>query len=396
LDIYLKRRRGKILLLTIAILIGVTSLVYTSWLTRKMAEEERKKVELWAAATHEFIDAGIEITSPEMEQLNTKFLNFLNIVVAQNTTIPIIIIEKDSIFNLYANINYKPERRLEVLKMELQKMKEANDPIPIKLSEENVLMLYYRESSILRNLRYYPYIQLFVIIIFIVVAYFAFHATQRAEQNQVWVGMSKETAHQLGTPISSLMAWVEILKLQHVDQSLIDEFEKDIERLERITERFSKIGSKPELHPANVIVALSSTVRYLKSRSSEKVVFNTRFNENEIIEVPLNIALFSWVIENICKNAIDAMSNQGAISIDLKKKDGQVIIDITDTGKGVPKSQFITIFQPGFSTKKRGWGLGLSLAKRIIENYHNGKIFIKWSEIGKGTTFRIILDEKVK
>ncbi|HCE56505.1 MAG TPA: hypothetical protein DER09_01610, partial [Prolixibacteraceae bacterium] len=200
--------------------------------------------------------------------------------------------------------------------------------------------------------------------------------------------------HQLGTPISSLMAWIEILKLQNVEQSLIEEFEKDIERLERITERFSKIGSKPELHPANVIDALSSTVKYLKSRSSDKVVFNTRFNENEHIEIPLNIALFSWVIENICKNAIDAMSNHGSITIDVKAKEEQVFIDITDTGKGVPKSQFTTIFQPGFSTKKRGWGLGLSLAKRIIENYHNGKIFIKWSEIGKGTTFRIILGNR--
>lgn len=394
MDIYQKRRRGKILLLTIAILIGVGSLVYTSWLTEKMAEEERKKVELWAAATQEFIDVGIEITSPEMELLNTKFLNFLNLINAQNTTIPIIIIEKDSIFNTDANIKYSPERKQEVLKAELKKMKEANDPIPIKLSEENVLMLYYRESSILRNLRYYPYIQLFVIVVFIIVAYFAFHATQKAEQNQVWVGMSKETAHQLGTPISSLMAWIEILKLQNVEQSLIEEFEKDIERLERITERFSKIGSKPELHPANVIDALSSTVKYLKSRSSDKVVFNTRFNENEHIEIPLNIALFSWVIENICKNAIDAMSNHGSITIDVKAKEEQVFIDITDTGKGVPKSQFTTIFQPGFSTKKRGWGLGLSLAKRIIENYHNGKIFIKWSEIGKGTTFRIILGNR--
>jgi len=270
-------------------------------------------------------------------------------------------------------------------------MKESNDPIPIQLSENNVLMLYYRESSILRNLRYYPYIQLFVIVIFIVVAYFAFYATQQAEQNQVWVGMSKETAHQLGTPISSLMAWIEILKLQNIEKSLIDEFEKDIDRLERITERFSKIGSKPELHPANVISALSLTINYLKTRSSEKVVFKTKFDERETIEIPLNVALFSWVIENICKNAIDAMGNHGTITVDIHKKDSQVIIDITDTGKGVPKSQFSTIFQPGFSTKKRGWGLGLSLAKRIIENYHNGKIFIKWSELGKGTTFRIVL-----
>ena len=394
MEIYLKGRKGKIIFLVVAVVIGVTSLVYTSWLTEKMAGEERKKVELWAAATKELVDAGIEITSPEMEKLNTNYLNFLSLIVAQNATIPIIVVEKDSIFNADANIKYNPERRLEVLKTELEKMKEANDPIPIKLSESNVLMLYYRESSILRNLRYYPYIQLFVIIIFIAVAYFAFYASQKAEQNQVWVGMSKETAHQLGTPISSLMAWIEILKLQEVNPSLIAEFEKDIERLERITERFSKIGSKPELHPANIVMALNSTVSYLKTRSSDKVLFKTKFPENWVAEIPMNVALFSWVIENICKNAIDAMSNHGTITLELTKKEGQVFIDITDTGKGVPKSQFTTIFQPGFSTKKRGWGLGLSLAKRIIENYHNGKIFIKWSELGKGTTFRIILGEK--
>jgi signal transduction histidine kinase len=205
--------------------------------------------------------------------------------------------------------------------------------------------------------------------------------------------MSKETAHQLGTPISSLMAWIEILKLQDVDETLIKEFEKDTERLERITERFSKIGSKPELFPANLVEALNSTVSYLRTRSSNKVVFTTSFSETDVVETPLNTALFSWVIENLCKNAIDAMGNHGTITIDLQEKGNQIMIDITDTGKGVPKSQFKTIFQPGYSTKKRGWGLGLSLAKRIIENYHNGKIFIKWSEIGKGTTFRIVLNK---
>jgi K+-sensing histidine kinase KdpD len=391
LDIYLKRRRGKILLLITAILIGVSSLLYTNWITNKMAQEERKKVELWAEATKELIDAGIEVTSPEMGQLNTNYLNFLTMVATQNTTIPIIIIEKDGSFNIDANIKYSEGRREEVLTRELKKMKERVEPIPIELSENNTQLLYYSESSILQNLRYYPFIQLFVVIVFILVAYFAFSATQRAEQNQVWVGMSKETAHQLGTPISSLMAWIEILKLQNVEESLIKEFAKDTERLERITERFSKIGSKPELFPTNLVEALSSTVNYLKTRSSNKVIFKTSFSESDVVETPLNAALFSWVIENLCKNAIDAMENSGTISIDLLEKGNQIYIDITDTGKGVAKSQFKTIFQPGYSTKKRGWGLGLSLAKRIIENYHNGKIFIKWSEIGKGTTFRIIL-----
>ena len=393
MDIYLKRKRGKILLLIIAIFIGVSSLLYTNWLTDKMAQEERKKVELWAEATQELIDASIEVTSPEMERLNTNYLNFLSLVATQNTTIPIIIVEKDGSFNIDANIKYNEDRREEALERELKKMKDRVEPIPIELSEDNTQLLYYSESSILRNLRYYPFIQLFVIIVFIVVAYFAFSATQKAEQNQVWVGMSKETAHQLGTPISSLMAWIEILKLHNVDETLIKEFEKDTERLERITERFSKIGSKPELFRANLVEALKSTVNYLKTRSSNKVIFKTSFSEYEIVEMPLNIALFSWVIENLCKNAIDAMENHGTITIDLHEKGNQILVDVTDTGKGVPKSQFKTIFQPGYSTKKRGWGLGLSLAKRIIENYHNGKIFIKWSEIGKGTTFRIILNK---
>lgn len=380
-------------LLFAAIIIGVASLLYTNWLTDKMAREERNKVELWAEATKRLSDAPVKTNSSEMEDLNTKYLNFLNKVTTQNTTIPIIIIDEDGSFNLDANINYKTERREQVLKKELKKMEDYSDPIIIKLSEDAKQYLYFRESNLLRNLRYYPFVQLVVIVIFILVAYFAFNATQQAEQNQVWVGMSKETAHQLGTPISSLMAWIELLKLQNVNPELIHEFEKDTQRLEKITERFSKIGSKPELLHINVVEVLASTIDYLKTRSSNKVKFEPSFKNDDVIIIPLNSALFSWVVENICKNAIDAMDNNGTISIEVKEKDSRVNIDITDTGKGVHKSQFKTIFQPGFSTKKRGWGLGLSLAKRIIENYHKGKIFIKWSEIGKGTTFRIILNK---
>jgi signal transduction histidine kinase len=236
-------------------------------------------------------------------------------------------------------------------------------------------------------------VQLVVIVIFILVAYFAFNASRQAEQNQVWVGMSKETAHQLGTPISSLMAWIELLKLQGVDEELVKEFEKDTQRLEKITERFSKIGSKPELLQQNLVEVLISTISYLKTRSSDKVRFETSFNENDFVVAPLNTALFSWVIENLCKNAIDAMDNNGTITINLKEKESAINIDISDTGKGIHKSQHKTVFNPGYSTKKRGWGLGLSLAKRIIENYHSGKIFIKSSEIGKGTTFRIMLNK---
>ena len=394
MDIYLKRKRGKILLLLSAIIIGVASLLYTNWLTEKMAREERKKVELWAEATKRFAEPVIESTNEAaVQRLNTSYLTLLQEIAEQNTTIPIIIVDENGDFNTDANINYSESRREQVLKNELEKMKGYSEPIPIVLSHENTLYLYYRESNILRNLRYYPVVQLFVIIIFIIVAYFAFDATQRAEQNQVWVGMSKETAHQLGTPISSLMAWIELLKMQNVDPALIDEFESDTKRLEKITERFSKIGSKPELLATNLVEVLLSTVSYLKTRSSEKVKFEMNFTEGDRVEAPLNAALFSWVVENLCKNAIDAMDNNGKITFNLQENGGNVLIDITDTGKGVPKSQQKTIFQPGFSTKKRGWGLGLSLAKRIIEIYHSGKIFIKWSEAGKGTTFRIILNK---
>ena len=269
---------------------------------KKMAEEERKKVELWAQATMRLSSAGIQTTSPEMDQLNTDYLSFLSFLSTQNTTIPIILVDSEEIIN-DANISYSEARKDEILAKELRKMKDYSEPIKIEISEEKFQYLYYRESSILRNLRFYPFVQLFVIVVFIAVAYFAFNATQRAEQNQVWVGMSKETAHQLGTPISSLMAWIELLKLKEVDPEIISEFEKDTQRLERITERFSKIGSKPDLLRSNVVEVLASSVNYLKTRSSSKVIFETSFIGNEYIETPLNAALFSWVIENLCKNA---------------------------------------------------------------------------------------------
>lgn len=373
-----------------------------------MAEEELKKVELWAETNKHLNNIVIDPTSSEgdklpskdiktlireMDELESAYTEILMMVITQNTTIPIIVVNPQGDISLDANIKYSEERKDIVLAKELKKMKKSVKPIRMDLIEDDYLLLYYRQSNILRNLRYYPFIQLFIIIVFIVVAYLAFSATQRAEQNQVWVGMSKETAHQLGTPISSLMAWIELLKLQNIDESIINEFEKDTQRLERITERFSKIGSKPELLKLDLLEVLNSTVSYLKTRSSNKVIFETDFSEKKQLEIPLNAALFSWVIENLCKNAIDAMGNDGKITIKLKEKEEQVYIDITDTGIGVAKAHFRTIFQPGYSTKKRGWGLGLSLAKRIIEIYHSGKIFIKSSEIGKGTTFRIIMNK---
>lgn len=382
MDIYLKKRRWKIILFLFAVLIGVASLWYTNWLTGKLSEEERKKVELWAEATHTLASQNLD---------SNQDITLIVKISDQNTSIPLIVTnEADSIL-IFKNITLPPNRQQEVLHKELRKMKQQNAPIEIYISDIQKQYLYYRESYLLRNLRLFPVVQLLVIFLFIGVAYLAFSASRRAEQNQVWVGMSKETAHQLGTPISSLLAWLELLKLQNTDETTLSELEKDISRLEKITARFSKIGSKPELILTNLVDVIHSSVEYLKHRSPEKVKYEIRYDQAQNWEIPLNEALFSWVVENLSKNAMDAMNGSGQITFSLRQKEEQVIVDVTDTGKGILKSQFKTIFQPGFSTKKRGWGLGLSLAKRIVENYHKGRIFIRDSEINKGTTFRIIL-----
>lgn len=349
-----------------------------------MAKEERKSVELWAEATQKL--ASYDINSNED-------ITFLVDIINRNTTIPIITADSIDQIQNDRNISYTDKNKDKVLERELNRMKDENDPIIITVSEKEKQYLYYRDSILLENLKYYPVVQFAVIFLFILVAYLAFNSSRNSEQNQVWVGMSKETAHQLGTPISSLMAWVELLRMQNIDENLIREFEKDTQRLEKITERFSKIGSIPELILTDVSETILSTVEYLKTRSSTKINFILDFDLNQKFEAPLNASLFTWVIENLCKNAIDAMNNDGTIQVSLTEKGKQIFIDISDTGKGISKSYYKTIFQPGFTTKKRGWGLGLSLAKRIVENYHKGKIFLKQSEINKGTTFRIILNK---
>jgi len=385
LDIYLKKRRRKIILFFFAVLIGAASLWYTNWLTEKLSGEERKRVVLWAEATRRLASEDI---NPDQD------LSLIEMISNQNTSIPLIVTnERDSIL-IHANITIPPNRKDEFLSGELRKMKLQNTPIEIFISDVQKQYLYYRESYLLRNLRLFPIVQLLVIFLFIGVAYLAFSASRRAEQNQVWVGMSKETAHQLGTPISSLLAWLELLKMQNTDETTILELEKDIDRLEKITARFSKIGSKPELLLTNLVEVIRYSVDYLKRRSPEKVKYEIVYDQSLTWEVPLNEALFSWVLENLSKNAMDAMNGSGKITFTLRQKDDLVYADVTDTGKGLQKSQFKTIFQPGYSTKKRGWGLGLSLAKRIVENYHKGKIFIRDSEINKGTTFRIILHKR--
>jgi signal transduction histidine kinase len=380
MNIYKKKIRWKFFLFTCAVLIGVGSLWYTNNLVKKLANEEQKKIALWAKATSLVAHTDLESES----------LEFLFSVLQNNETVPVILVESDTTISMYRNLDTARVNQPLYLERKLSEMMEENPPIEIPLSDNNKQYLYYSRSTILSSLIYYPWIQLGVILIFIAVAYFAFSSSRKAEQNQVWVGLSKETAHQLGTPISSLMAWLEMLKLKKPDEYLIGELEKDIFRLNIIAERFSKIGSPPILKPENLVKVIENSINYLKTRSSEKIIFHLHVDKHEIF-VPLNTSLFEWVIENVCKNAMDAIGEKGEIRISIIPNSQFVFIDISDTGKGISKSKYKTIFKPGFTTKKRGWGLGLSLTKRIIEEYHKGKIFVAESDMGKGTTIRIIL-----
>lgn len=380
MNIYTKKLRWKLLLFVSAVIIGVSSLWYTSKLVKKLAIEERKKVELWA-------EAQSKITN---EELSDENLSFYIKVLQYNETVPVILVDKDGNIITQRNLNSKKASKLKYLNRKLSQMKEINKPIEIILSENEKQYLYYSKSIILIKLTYYPYVQLGVILLFIIVSYFAFSYSRKAEQNQVWVGLSKETAHQLGTPISSLLAWMEMMKLKSSDRDMLFELEKDIKRLEKITERFSKIGSKPLLKKENIQKIINTAINYLKSRSSDKITFKLNMPSEELM-IPINASLFEWVIENVCKNAIDAVNGSGEIQLSITDHTQVIYIDITDSGKGISKTKFKTIFKPGYTTKERGWGLGLSLTKRIIEEYHDGKIFVSESEIGKGTVIRIVL-----
>lgn len=381
MNIYQRKIRFKYLLFLGAVLIGVGSLWYTNRLVEKLANEERKKVELWAKATNLIINTDI----------SNESLNFMLEVIQNNETVPVIVVDDENNILWHRNVDTaKIQNRAYAIKI-LETMKENAPPIEVDLGNNIKQYLYYDRSTILTQLTYYPFAQLSVILLFILVAYFAFSSSRKAEQNQVWVGLSKETAHQLGTPISSLMAWKEILKIKSNDIQLISELEKDVTRLEKITERFSKIGSKPKLKPEDINSVIESAVDYLKTRSSKNVVFKIDSSDAPVI-VPLNIPLFEWVLENICKNSMDAIDGNGLIHISVIDNSKFVFVDITDNGKGIPRNRHKTIFKPGYTTKERGWGLGLSLTKRIVEEYHGGKIFVASSEIGKGTTIRIILN----
>lgn len=379
-SIYDSRQRLKYVFIIGAVVIAIASVFVSDLLIKDLAREERQKIEVWAEATR--------VVTSEDPSLNMKLI--LQIIQG-NTSIPVMLCnEQDSVMN-YKNIELPEKNVEEFLYQKAQELKKKNQPIPIDMEDGTFQYLYYDDSINLKRLLIYPYAQLSVMAVFILIAFLALTSTKRAEQNKVWVGLSKETAHQLGTPISSLIAWVEYLKMKEVDPSLLEEMEKDVKRLETIADRFSKIGSQPEPVPLDIRDSIRAALNYMETRISSKVKITVEAPEEPVM-VLMNDSLFAWVVENLCKNAVDAMGGQGDIRFHIEEKAKKVYIDVSDTGKGILKSKFKTVFNPGYTTKKRGWGLGLSLVKRIIESYHGGKIYVKNSEIGKGTTFRIELN----
>ncbi|HOF98413.1 MAG TPA: HAMP domain-containing sensor histidine kinase [Paludibacteraceae bacterium] len=376
--IYRLSQRLRLLFIGTAALIVTASLFFTNRLTRQLATEEHKKMEIWAGAMRQVILAGE----------NTD-INFLSEIISGNTTIPVIMTDENDNLISSLNVNEPASKTNDYYRREIERLKKKNSHIEVRI--DNTLQhIYYDDSLLLKQLRYFPYIQLGVIFIFLLIAYLAFSGTKKAEQNQVWVGLSKETAHQLGTPISSLLAWLDLLRIRN-DDKLLTEMEKDVNRLKIIAERFSKIGSAPDLQLVKLNETITNAVQYISHRSSQKVIITCHFQTSDNDLIRMNVPLFEWVIENLCKNAIDAMNGNGKIDIFVQKKSNEYIVDVKDTGKGIEKNKFKAVFSTGYTTKPRGWGLGLSLAKRIIEEYHKGKIFVKQSEIDKGTTFRILM-----
>ena len=372
-----KIRQVKILLVLTAVVIAVASLIVSHLLVHDLVEEERNNMAIWAEALRSFNDADE----------NTDLKLVLK-VIEGNENIPVIVLNDKGEVEQHRNLKKRwktASDSLAYLTRRAQSMKSGGNMIPV-----DSWQVCFDESLMLRRLAYYPYVQLGVVLIFVVVAIFALLSSKRAEQNKVWVGLSKETAHQLGTPISSLMAWVEVLRETYPEDELIPEMDKDVKRLQRIAERFSKIGSLPEPKPENLNDVIENVVKYIGRRTSNKVKLNVRMPEHPLI-VKMSAPLFEWVVENLCKNAIDAMEGHGSITLTAFDEEDCFSVEVSDMGKGIPRQNFKNVFMPGFTTKSRGWGLGLSLAKRIVEEYHKGRIFVKSSELGKGTTFRIEL-----
>ncbi len=390
-DFYKHNPTLKWIVLAVSFIISVGSIYYTNVLVDQLKERERQQVQLYARA--------IEYTFNESIHSNIRFVS--DEIINKNNSIPTILVDDNNRVMYYRNIDIDSTGNIETqLARELRAMADAYEPIVIPLKDPSTGELfgtqkvYYRNSFLLTQLTAYPYVQLSVIAIFGFISYLAFNYSKAAEQNRVWVGLAKETAHQLGTPLSSLMAWVEVIREdpEMGEKGVVDELEKDIQKLRMVTERFSSIGSTPTLKPENVVTLVNNVVKYLRPRVSSRIRIDV-FTLSDNISVMAHAPLFEWVVENLCKNAVDAMGSSGIIAIKiLRGSDGKVFVDVSDTGKGIPRSRLETVFKPGFTTKLRGWGLGLTLAKRIIETYHNGKIYIKQSEENEGTTFRIALN----
>ena len=398
MDIYSKKQKWKFALIGFAVIIGISSLFVTNTLVKELKTEERKKIELWAQATKHLVS----LTGEGDYSLAIK-------VISENNNIPVILVDAcDSILenrnfqnftksdSFFINLGLITPQIIDnkFLRSELNEIKESGDePIEINIIGDKQ-WIYYKDSALLNRLRFYPIYQLGFIGLFMFIAYFMFSASRRSEQNKVWAGMAKETAHQIGTPLSSLMAWTELLKEKEGTEQMVTEMEKDIKRLETITERFSKIGSKSELQKRDIVSLVSQSIEYLKARMPVNTEFDIQVPGKEII-IPLNSVLFEWVIENLVTNAVDAMKGKGKISVSITEEENKIVINISDTGDGIDRSIIKNIFKPGVTSKKRGWGLGLSLSKRIIEEYHKGSIFVMKSEKGKGTTFTIRLPKNL-
>ena len=379
MDIYSKKQRWKQILLIAAILIGMSSLWYTNRLVNQIEITERQKMQLWAEAVRNVASADLE-----------SELAFSFSVIESNMHIPVILTDSEG--QILGNKNLDSTRLDDssYLYRQLEHAQEENDSLVINLGAGEYQLLFYRDSIVLRKLIYFPYVQLGVIMLFIIVSYIAFSISRKAEQNEVWTGLTKEAAHQLGTPISSLMGWMELLGETDLNPSTITEMQKDTNRLEKITDRFSKIGSKPALKDADLSAILTESLEYMKTRGPKSIEYLLDLPSKPIVH-KLNVTLFEWVIENLCKNATDAIKENGRVIVHAVETEESVIVDVEDTGGGIAKSRFRTVFKPGYTTKKRGWGLGLSLSKRIIESYHNGKIFVLSSDPNDSTIIRIIL-----
>lgn len=374
----------RLLFIMVAVLIAFASVVVSHLLISDLAKEEATRMEVWAEAMRS-LNAADEHTD----------LALVLKVINENHTIPVIVINRQGHVQTYRNVKLQGKNQTDSIKdavAQAQRMRTDGHVIRIMLDNRNdYIDVCYAESLLLRRLSWYPYVQLGVILLFAGLAVFALLTLKRAEQNHVWVGLSKETAHQLGTPISSLMAWMEIMKETYPDDKLLSEMDNDVKRLQLIADRFSKIGSQPTPEQADLIAVLQRVVAYMDSRTSRTVVIMLHASAEKVM-LNLNVSLFEWVIENLCKNAVDALEGRsGRIDIYVMQKEQTVVIDLVDTGKGIRQKDMKNVFRPGFTTKQRGWGLGLSLARRIVEEYHHGKIFVKQSEVGQGTTFRIIL-----